>query len=231
MKNLVQTILILVCYMVATAPPTRAQRQFASYNWFPIAVGGKAGYIDRTGKVVIEPRYDGATYFSEGLARVSIGRDTIITEGFNQGFIDETGNVVIQPHWDVVSYFSEGLAAVGFDQTKTSFKLGNKTLYTSASHPWYQWGFIDRNGRVVIETKFSDVSEFRNGIAAANTDPYKPKYGFINKKGNWVIQPQFEFADQFSEGLARVFVNGKYGFIDRRQASYQTRIFLGARFR
>jgi len=209
MFNKLSLILMICCLAIV------AKAQHKSDNWFPVMVDGKAGYIDRNGKVVLEPKYDGASQFSEGLARVSVGRDTIISEGFSQGFIDENGTVVIQPQWDVVSYFSEGLAAVGFDQTKTSFKLGNKTLYTSASHPWYRWGFIDKNGKVIIDTKFSDVSEFRDGIAVANTDPHEPKYGFIDRKGNWVIQPQFEHASQFSEGLALVFVKGKYGFIDK----------------
>lgn len=36
-----------------------------------IGVGDKFGYIDRTGRLVIEPQRQGATDFSEGLARVS----------------------------------------------------------------------------------------------------------------------------------------------------------------
>jgi hypothetical protein len=163
-----------------------------SDNWFPVVINGKAGYIDRTGKIVLEPKYDGASYFSEGLARVAVGHDTIITEGYNQGFIDESGKLVIQPQWDVVSNFSEGLAAVGFDQTKQAFKFRGKTFYSSASHPWYRWGFIDKTGKLVIDTKFSDVSEFRDGIAAVNADPYETKYDFINTHGKWVIEPQFE---------------------------------------
>lgn len=213
MAFLEKTILLSVSLAILTGLLV-AQRE--SDNWFPVYVDGKAGYIDRTGKVVLEPKYDGASYFSEGLARVSLGRDTIITEGFNQGFIDETGKVVIQPKWDVVSHFSEGLAAVGFDQTKQKIEIKGRVIsYTSASHTWYRWGFIDRNGNVVVENKFSDVSEFRNGIAAANIDPYEPKYGFIDQKGDWVIQPQFEHASQFSEGLALIFTNGRYGYVDR----------------
>lgn len=194
-----------------------ALAQYESNNWFPVYVNGKAGYIDRSGKVEIEPKYDGASYFSEGLARVSFGRDTIITDGFSQGFIDEAGKIAIEPTWDVVSHFSNGLAAVGFDQTKQKIEVNGRFLgYTSASHTWYRWGFIDKKGKLVVDTKFSDVSGFRDGVAAANTDPYEPKYGFIDKQGNWVIQPRFENASQFSEGLARVFVDGKYGYIDRK---------------
>ena len=38
-------------------------------------VGKAMGYIDRTGKVVIKPSFDGTYYFAEGLAPVQIGRE------------------------------------------------------------------------------------------------------------------------------------------------------------
>ena len=64
----------------------------------------KYGFIDKNGKVVIEPQFDGADAFSEGLARVKKDR--------KWGFIDKSGKVVIEPQFDWVSDFSEGLAKV-----------------------------------------------------------------------------------------------------------------------
>lgn len=211
-----KTNFLLAIFFTVIFATTGHSQPFKSDNWFSVTVGGKVGYIDRTGKIVLEPKFDGGSYFSEGLARVSVGRDTIFTAGFSQGFIDETGKVVIQPQWDVVSYFSEGLAAVGYDQTKQEFKIGNKTYYTSASHTWYRWGFINKKGEMVIEPKFSDVSEFRDGIAVAGMPIMSEwKQGYIDNKGEWIIPARFDDANQFSEGLARVFVGGKYGYIDR----------------
>ncbi len=232
MYYLTRTILLAVCLMVLPAASIFVfGQENKSDNWFPVRVNGKTGFIDRSGKVVIEPKFDGASYFSEGLAAVAFGRDTIFTEGYSQGFIDEDGKIIIRPRWDVVSRFSEGLAAVGMDQTKKAFKVGDKTIYSSASHTWYRWGFIDKKGNLVIEAKFSDISEFRNGLAVANTDPYEPKYGFIDEQGEWIIQPKFENANQFSEGLARVFQDGKYGFIDRKgNICNQATVFMGERF-
>src|SRR5688572_32963457 len=74
------SLILLICFMTFG---TTAQHK--SDNWFPVYLDGKAGYINREGKIVLEPKYDGASFFSEGLARVSVGRDTIITEGFSQG--------------------------------------------------------------------------------------------------------------------------------------------------
>ena len=85
---------------------------------FIIHQGGKAGYMDRTGKIVIPPRFDGATGFREGLASVKVGE--------KWGVIDQQGKTIVSPQFEKVRYYSEGLARV-----KT------KEMY----------GFIDHRGK------------------------------------------------------------------------------------
>lgn len=61
----------------------------------------KIGFIDTTGKVVIEPQPLQSAYeFSEGLAMV--GRD------YHYGFIDKTGRLVIPFRWQSARSFSGG---------------------------------------------------------------------------------------------------------------------------
>lgn len=50
---------------------------------YPVELKTKIGYIDATGKVIIEPRFDGGWKFSEGFACVVIDGKT--------GFINESG--------------------------------------------------------------------------------------------------------------------------------------------
>ena len=38
-----------------------------------MGLGGKYGFIDRTGKMVINPQFDNAYHFSDGLALVGLG--------------------------------------------------------------------------------------------------------------------------------------------------------------
>ena len=71
---------------------------------FPIQENGKYGYIDRTGKVVIEPQFEEVKEFSEGMAAVRI-KD-------KWGYIDSTGKIAVEPKFKVVREFSEGLATV-----------------------------------------------------------------------------------------------------------------------
>jgi hypothetical protein len=67
--------------------------------------GKKWGYIDKSGKIVIEPQFDWALHFTEGLAAVKV-------KG-KYGFLDQTGKMVIQPQYHEARNLSEGLAPVG----------------------------------------------------------------------------------------------------------------------
>ena len=49
-----------------------------------------------------------------------------------------------------------------------------------------KYGFIDKNGKVVIEPQFDNVSAFSEGLAKVEKDG---KWGFIHKSGKVVIEP------------------------------------------
>ena len=134
--------------------------------------------------------------FSEGRARA---RWTLCPKCRNafpvDGIIDETGRLVIPPRNSNTRYgsFHEGLAQY--------FESG--------------WGFIDREGRVAIEAKFYEVSDFSEGLALVRLSE-KRKFGYINQKGELVIPSQFAWAGDFHDGLAAVKSSqGQYGFIDK----------------
>ena len=70
----------------------------------PCNLGGKFGYKDSSGNIVIRARFDRALGFSEGLARV-------LQDG-KWGYIDKTGTVVIPTQFDIAFSFENGLAKV-----------------------------------------------------------------------------------------------------------------------
>ncbi len=106
--------------------------------------GGKWGFIDQTGKLVITTTLARPTRFSDGLARVE--------QDNKFGYIDKSGKLVI-PY--VAGYgrdFSEGLAA---------FRLsGNEK----------KWGYINKAGKVIIPAIYQYVKEFKNGVARVEQD-------------------------------------------------------------
>ena len=68
-------------------------------------VNDKRGIIDKTGKYLIEPKFDAISEFSEWLALVDLNKKS--------GYIDETGKVVIEIKFDRAGIFNQGLAIVG----------------------------------------------------------------------------------------------------------------------
>ncbi|WP_170880351.1 WG repeat-containing protein [Paenibacillus odorifer] len=168
----------------------------------------------------IEPQYDYASDFHEGLAGVE--RDG------KWGFIDKTGKEVIAPQYDYARSFNEGLADVrkdgkyGFiDKTGKevivpkydnvhSFSEGLATVIKGG-----KYGFIDKTGREVIASQYYEADNFSEGLARIETED--GKHGFIDKTGKEVIAPKYDDADSFSEGLARVVKTeyGEEGFIDK----------------
>ena len=111
-----KSILFFVCLAVLASVSCGQQKEMKESSLlFPVKQDGKWGYIDKTGKIVINPQFDSATSFSKGLARVVIGD--------KWGYIDKTGKIVINPQFDSAASFCDGLARV---------VIGDK------------WGYIDK---------------------------------------------------------------------------------------
>ena len=187
----------------------------------------KYGFIDKTGKVVIDLKYDWVGYFSEGL--VAVGLDD------KYGFIDKTGKVVIDLKYDDAWYFSEGLATVGLNGEYGFIDKTGKVIIDLKYDRVRNFSeglavvkldgesvFIDKTGKVAIDFKYDTVGSFSEGLAIVGLDE---KIGFIDKTGKVVIDFKYEYAYSFSEGLAAVIIKDgvnelgygtyKYGFIDK----------------
>jgi hypothetical protein len=80
------------------------------------------------------------------------------------------------------------------------------------------YGFMDKNGKIVITPSFNYVFDFRFGMAAyAQVNLNDTTYGFINDKGEKIIPPIYYNCGDFSkEGLALVMNKfGKYGYVNK----------------
>jgi hypothetical protein len=166
---------------------------------FQIQQGGKHGYIDQMGNVVIEPQFDYAGQFSEGLAYV--------IEDDKVGYIDGTGRYVIEPQFGTWAESGiGGTDTLGPDDFFT-FSEGLASVIRGGKH-----GYIDQSGAFVIEPQFDYAGDFSEGRAPVLVDD---GWGFIDRTGQFILEPQGGFVEGFSEGLAAVEVGDKWGYIDR----------------
>jgi len=153
----------------------------------------KVGFVDKTGKFIIEPKYRQAAPFSEGKARVAV-----IVQGEERvGFIDHTGRFVIPPTFNTDADFTR-------NSTDFSEELAGVTenLRPTVTKP-EKFVYIDRMGEIVLFTDFFYAGPFRDGLAVVY-DVGKGKSGFIDKSGKLVVALQYDMAQDFSEGLAVV---------------------------
>jgi hypothetical protein len=106
------------------------------------------GFMDTTGKIVVEPRFVQAGDFSEGLAVVLVPGTG--TTPYRYGYIDASGKMAIEAKFsEPVLPFHDGYAAV------------QKTNGTVV--------FIDKEGNVA-SPEYKDARRFCNGYAFVNKD-------------------------------------------------------------
>ncbi|EAK0978971.1 WG repeat-containing protein [Campylobacter lari] len=75
-----------------------------------------------------------------------------------------------------------------------------------------KWGFIDKNGEIIINPIFDNVSNFKENLASVKING---KWGFINESGKFITEPIFNYAWNFKENFASIRLKEKWGFINK----------------
>ncbi|PIE50888.1 MAG: hypothetical protein CSA38_00980 [Flavobacteriales bacterium] len=136
----------------------------------------KIGFIDKSGKWVIEPQFKKARAFSCGLAPVMTSK--------KWGYIDTTGKIVIEEKFKDAEIFSEDLAPVK-----------NSKL----------WGFINKKGKLVIEDKYKINTMFsvftknaqRGFIRGMARVGFKNQWGYLLPNGKVLNNTWYDNAEPF----------------------------------
>jgi hypothetical protein len=149
----------------------------------------KWGFLNPEGKVAIPVKYDEVTQFNAGYARVQLNDKFFV--------LDKQGveHPILDARVTDVKSFSENLAP-----------------FTSADK---KMGFINEEGKIVIEAQYKGEGYFSAGVAWVRTED--DKIGYIDKKGDWVIQPRFAAAKNFDPetGLALVKLGDNWSYSNK----------------
>lgn len=221
-QNIMKKITIFLLFSVFTLALVgcgSSSDKAGEADLFPFGdINDKTGYVNLNGKVAIEPQFDFAYMFRDGIALVSVVQD----DGKSLfGYVKGNGDYLLKPQYVAATQFNEGLAWVVEDggypkaiDTKGNVQLEAKDglcvccFSEGLAAAWLsgdlynpQWGFIDKKGNVVVEPVYREVAWFSDGLAAVKADN---RWGFIDAKGNMVIPEKFSHVKSFQNGLAVV---------------------------
>ena len=129
-------------------------------NWsgnaiFGVKKGGKWGYIDGYGKVIVPFEYEEVNNFSEGLA--SVRKDG------KWGYINPKNEIVIP-----IEFTNKEVG---------SFKNGGAEYYTDRGA-----GLINLKGEIIAEPKYDSIEYVNGNIAIVSFNGYNYLYDFVKEK-------------------------------------------------
>lgn len=174
---------------------------FYGYEWlegFPkeYMVAKKDGeyfYINMKTFETIKTPYEYAGEFHDGMGMVKMGN--------SYGYVNSSFKLSVPCVYRIARNFSEGLAAVSDSSEK--------------------WGYVDRDGNLVIPFDYDKAAEFCNGRAMIVKDSM---VGFIDKTGKLIIPLMYDYTSftnfyykrkkGFQDNLCVLSKKGKYGIID-----------------
>lgn len=165
----------------------------------------KYGYIDTTGKIAIDIKYDNVTHFSEGLAAVE--------ENNKWGYINTKGEWVIEPQYLEAGIFSEGLASVRKDGRRCYIDRNGHTVISIDLDSEEYLKYCENDQRNVL-IKLGVLGVFENGLAPLYS--WWKGYWYwvckIDKKGRGYEIGSFYMPEL---GLLSVKSDGLWGVIDK----------------
>ena len=158
------------------------------------------GFMDVTGKVVIEPKYTNASSFVNGYALVEEQDSTI-------KFIDKEGKdfCVIPEEY---SYYVSNVNENGLIICEN--KDGKQ-------------GVINTEGNVVVNFEYDHIEDFAEGLAVVSKDD---KYGYIDSNGNIAFELGYDMCEPFENGVACVNKDDAWTLIDKNGRSVDNKKYM-----
>jgi hypothetical protein len=200
---------------------------YSKRELLPFMSDGKYGYFDYTGEVIIQPEYDYAAFFKEGLA--------VVMKNDRFGFIDKGNRVVIPIQYDNALDFDQGRAVVEkeeklgmidrngvviFDFEYEDLGTLNEGLVYASMEGFY--GYYDKNANLRIKHQFEEAFSFQDGKAKVVLNE---KEAFIDIYGTFEVPAGYADIRFFNDSLLVYELDGDYGLM-RKNCS----IFLDAQF-
>ena len=198
--------------------------------------GGNWGFIDKKGRKVVPPVYEGVGDFYYGLAWV-------LSNG-NYYFIDTSGRIQMDTciQYDEVNPYNGGVARAKKGALWTVIDSSGRPIFKNdyfhlrdfkdslavvnrggwVDHSDFiseemggLYGAINMLGEELIKPQFMGLWDYENGLAWA-ADTLKRKFGIIDKEGKVVLPFQYDYARKINRNFTEVRLDGKRGLVGRQ---------------
>ncbi len=174
----------------------------------------KWGLVDGSGKTVIPPKFEGACPFVGEFSAVMIENKWGLIDKTGKEIIPigKYEDIGISKNYE---YFGYSWIIKNYGSLGYSWIIKNIKYYGSLGYFRIikntpcddledllregliavksdgKFGFVDKNGKVVIPPRYEEVMPFVRGISAVKRDG---KWGFVDKRGKEIVSPTYEFA-------------------------------------
>lgn len=171
-------------------------------NWLPIKVNHKLGFIDTSGEILVEPKYDAVGNEPLVWNRFFTGQSDFILVENNEklGLINANGQEVLAPNYTQIRPLNDTLFVVTID-----------SLFT----------VVNRSGEILMDARYEDVRVlYGNGRQVPEYFMVQKNslWGIHKRKGHQVFSPQFGYIEIIEEGKGYFKVKKDYG--DKHWALY-----------
>lgn len=178
---------------------------YAFNNYFIVSKNGKLGVVDTNGNTSIDVKYDIAQKINGTNLIQTINSETGVTEIYNNKLelILSGQNAKIYIEKDYIEIIAgNDIVYLDFygNVKKETDIFSNNSIFASKKDG--KWGYVDKNGNVVIDYKYDiamNINEY--GYGAIKKDG---KWGVVSGDGKIIEEPTYELTD------ARPKFVGKY---------------------
>ena len=203
----------------------------------PVKKNMLSGFMDSSGKVIVEPQFEDASNFIDKRARYS--------QKNIDGIIDTEGNKILEGRFNWLTHYSEGIAIGSINGITKYYDIDGNVLFENdyyrkflnlnfhgrsfrngllAVHEGFKgWGFINKDGQLAIECEFDEVGDFLENVTFAN---YKGQWGLLTIEAEFrpfkmkrpkLAEPRFYLRNE---------AKGVFGVIDRKVLQYEVSAFI-----
>lgn len=183
-------------------------------TYFIVSIeNGKLGILDDKGATKIELNHDSLQKIQDtNLVQATLSENKT-TQIYSQNMekICELQNASIEVKNDYIKIYNETEIKYfnkdGKELKNTEVFSDNKLFVKMENN---QYGFVDKNGTLVVDYKYDKAYEFNEyGFAAIRKNG---KWGAINEEGQEVVAPIYEIQDEQEPFFIGMFYRVTYGF-------------------